>query len=220
MKVCILSTTCTSLTHIPLIITIKSYLIRKWILRVHWLIPVHPNDTDRNHKLYKHVNCILSFTLQSAPKSFISSQCCYPTKCWICWCPLEWLRLAPHNPPQTSMTPTESRTGELLTDLLDEQVRVELQNQQAIAGSTSQQRCWALQPQNYYRPYQVRYKEFIGVGTRIRLEGPAHEARAIFDHTHISFEPHPFSHQRGCVKVRQEVSWAVERAVSQVEHTI
>ena len=52
-------------------------------------------------------------------------------------------------PPETSMTPPESHTGELLTDLLGlihEQVRVELQSQQTIAGqdavgagSTSQQ---------------------------------------------------------------------------------
>ena len=41
-----------------------------------------------------------------------------------------------------------------------------------------------------------------------------------FDHTHIFFEPRPFSHQRDCVTSEARGFLAVERAVSQVEHTI
>ena len=41
-----------------------------------------------------------------------------------------------------------------------------------------------------------------------------------FDHTHISFKPCPFSHQRGCVSSKVRGFLAVERAVSQVERTI
>ena len=65
---------------------------------------------------------------------------------------------------------------------------------------------------------------FIGVGTYIRLEGPkdrsTRSACDFFDHTHISFEPRPFLHQRGCMTSEARGFLAVERAVSQVERTI
>ena len=51
-----------------------------------------------------------------------------------------------------------------------------------------------------------------------KVGGAAPEsARDFFDHTHISFEPRPFSDQRDC---EARGFLAVERAVSQVEHTI
>ena len=67
---------------------------------------------------------------------------------------------------------------------------------------------------------------YIGVGTCtcIRLEGPEdsniRSVRDFFDHTHISFEPRPFLHQRGCVTSEARGFLVVKRAVSQVEHTI